>query len=166
VLGLIFIVALVVEPLVLLGLASFAVQKLSQAREPLLKIMTRYAYALVPVGFGVWLAHYGFHFFTGLFTWIPAAQGFLADLGLNPGPMRYGLPGLPESLVYPLELGFIGLGALGSCLASYRIAARRAPEHAAAAALPFALLALLLGAAGIWLLSQPMEMRGTSLVGL
>ena len=34
-------------------------------RRALLPLMVRYTYGLVPMGFGMWLAHYGFHFLTG-----------------------------------------------------------------------------------------------------
>ena len=39
----------------------------------------RYSYSLVPLGFGIWLAHFGFHFLTGLYTFIPVTQAALAD---------------------------------------------------------------------------------------
>ena len=43
--------------------------------------MVRYTYGLAPLGFGMWLAHYGFHFLTGLYTIIPVTQSALASLG-------------------------------------------------------------------------------------
>ena len=41
----------------------------------------RYSYGLVPLGFGMWLAHYGFHFLTGLYTIVPVTQSAVASLG-------------------------------------------------------------------------------------
>src|SRR5690606_31545844 len=63
-----FAFALVVEPVVLMGLAAWLTRRAAGTREPLLPLATRFAYALIPLGFGVWLAHYGFHLFTGLWT--------------------------------------------------------------------------------------------------
>jgi hypothetical protein len=57
----------------------------------------------------------------------------------------------------------MGLGWLGSLLAAYRIAERENPRRPWRAFLPWAGLLLLLLLTGIWLMSQPMEMRGTFL---
>jgi hypothetical protein len=65
--------------------------------------------------------------------------------------------------VKPIELGLLGLGLIGSLSVTLRIAQR---EHGAAARRAFAPWAVLLGVlflSAIWLLSQPMEMRGTFL---
>ena len=72
---------------------------------------------------------------------------------------------MPPGLVLPLELGFLGLGALGSLLVAYRIAARDYGSRRMGAFVPWAVLCLLLLAAAVWLLNQPMEMRGTFLGG-
>jgi hypothetical protein len=166
VLGALFLLALVIEPVLLLGFAAWLTRRGAGTREPLLPLVTRFAYALVPLGFGIWLAHYGFHLLTGLWTFVPVAQGALADLGLpGLGAPRWDLGGLPEQAVYPLELGFLGLGLLGSALVAYRIAEREYPARAMPAFLPWAGLCLLLAATAVWLLSQPMEMRGTFLGG-
>ena len=44
------------------------------------RIALRYAYGLVPFGFGMWLAHYGFHFLTGALTVVPVTQSAAIDL--------------------------------------------------------------------------------------
>jgi ferredoxin len=161
VLGTLFFVLLVVEPVLLVGLAAWLSRRGSGAPGPLLPFAVRFTYALVPLGFGVWLAHYGFHLFTGLLTFIPVAQEALGSA--HP---RWDLVGLPVRLVYPLQLGFLGLGLLGSLLVAWKIAEREAPDRTAPAFVPWAGLCLLLGGAALWLLSQPMEMRGSFLGGL
>ena len=50
-----------------------------------------YVYALAPLGFGMWLAHYSFHFLTGGLTIVPVIQSFLADVGLFGGKVEWGL---------------------------------------------------------------------------
>jgi hypothetical protein len=65
--------------------------------------------------------------------------------------------------VYPLELGLLLLGAMGSIATAHAISGRDHPERAALATVPWALLVLGMAAASAWVLSQPMEMRGTSL---
>jgi hypothetical protein len=64
-----------------------------------------------------------------------------------------------------IELGMLGLGWLGSLLVTYRLAAQNEPSRPWRAFLPWAGLLSLLLLAAIWLMSQPMEMRGTFLEG-
>jgi hypothetical protein len=166
ILGVLFVAALVVEPVLLLGLASAATRRLAGLREGLLPLATRYAFSLVPLGFAVWLAHYAFHFLTGLLTFVPVAQSALADLGWpGLGQPNWRLGGLREGTVYPLELGLLGLGLLGSWIVTHRLANRDRPADPWPAFVPWALLHGLLAASAAWLLSQPMEMRGTFLGG-
>jgi ferredoxin len=160
-LGVIFLLLLVVEPLLLLGLAAWLTRRAAGTREPLLPLATRFAYALVPLGSGIWLAHYSFHLFTGLFTFIPVTQSALADAGLPLlGTPLWSLRGIPPGFIHPLELGFLALGLLGSLLVAWRIAEREVPGRAGLAFIPWAGLCLILWWSAIWLLAQPMEMRG------
>jgi ferredoxin len=161
-LGVLFLLLLVVEPFLLLGGAAWLARRLGGLRQPLIPLATRFAYALAPLGVGIWLAHYSFHFFTGLWTFVPVAQGALADAGLPLlGHPNWRLTGLSPQLIHPLELAFLALGLLGSLLVAWRIAQREAPQRALPVFLPWAALCLLLWASALWLLAQPMEMRGT-----
>jgi ferredoxin len=165
ILGILFLALLVIEPLVLMGLAGWLSRRMARkSAEPLLPRITRYAYALTPVGFGMWLAHYGFHFLTGFLTVIPVTQAALQDAGVPWfGMPAWQLSGMRAGAVLPLEIGVLGLGLLGSLLVAFRIAERDDAERALLAALPWMLLCTLLFAIGCWLLFQPMEMRGTFL---
>ncbi|HEV7902668.1 MAG TPA: hypothetical protein VGO96_02415 [Pyrinomonadaceae bacterium] len=162
-LGLIFVVFLVAEPVLLLGLAGWLTRTWGGSRRGLLPTITRYAYALAPLGFGIWLAHYGFHFLTGLYTFIPVMQSAAASTGWAfLGEPQWQLSGLPKAAIYPVELGFLGLGLLGSLLVSYRLAEEDTTTTRSKRV--FALwagLCVLLWVAALWLMSQPMEMRGT-----
>jgi polyferredoxin len=164
VLGTLFFIALVVEPVLLIGGAAYLTRWATKSSDKLLVVTTRFAYALIPLGFGVWLSHYSFHLLTGLWTFVPVVQQALLDLGISVlGNPAWQLAGMPKELVLPLEFGFLGLGALGSMLVAYRIAARDYPERPVAAFVPWAVLSLMLWLAALWLLNQPMEMRGTFL---
>jgi hypothetical protein len=166
VLGVIYTVALVIEPVVLLGTAVWLTRRLTNTSKPSLELLRRYSYSLVPLGFGIWVAHYSFHFLTGLYTFIPVVQSAAAEVGLSfLGKPWWGVTGLPVSTVQAFEYGFIVLGLIGSLLVSYRLAEQDSPITPMRAFLPWAALATLLFAAAIWLLSQPMEMRGTMLGG-
>ncbi|MEJ2208274.1 MAG: FesM [Anaerolineae bacterium] len=166
VLALIFLGGLAGLPALLLGLAGWLSQPAGGTG--LISWITRFAYALLPLGFGIWLAHYSFHFLTGFWTFVPVVQSFVSDLAGTPllGAPRWDLAALlPAAWLNPLELGFLGLGWFGSLLVAYRIAEREAPERPWRAFVPWAVLLTLLLIAGIWLMGQPMEMRGTFMAG-
>ena len=156
VLGILSTVFLVVEPVVLLGLAAWAARSWSGTRRGLLPMAVRYSYSLIPLGFGMWLAHYGFHFFTGLYTVIPVTQDAVAPVLGEP---RWTLTGLPLGPVQTLELGFLLLGAIGSLAVAYSLAEEDSPDHPLRAFSPWAVVCLMLLAASLWLMRQPMEMR-------
>jgi hypothetical protein len=166
ILAILFVAALVVEPAVLLGFAAWATRRGTRMKQGLLALGTRYSFSLVPLGFGMWLAHYAFHFFTGLLTVVPVAQNAVAELGWPLlGEPNWRLGGMRVAAVYPLEFGFLSLGLVGSWIVAIRLGRQ---DHAAApwrAYLPWLVLHALLWASALWLLAQPMEMRGTFLGG-
>jgi hypothetical protein len=110
----------------------------------------------------MWLAHYGFHFFTGLYTIVPVMQNTLANLGWPIlGDPRWTLVGLPKYVVEPLEFGFLLLGLAGSLSVAWQLAEQDAEDHTFRAFLPWAAVCFLLFAASCWLITQPMDMRAT-----
>jgi hypothetical protein len=158
-----FALSLIGLPLLLAGVTAWTSRALSGAHDDLLSITTRFSYGLVPLGFSMWLAHYLFHFLTGMLTFVPVLQSFFADRGLPLlGMPNWTLgPVVPDALLLPIEILALDAGLLGSLLALHRIAKRGDGESARRAFVPWAVLAVLLFAAGVWLLLQPMDMRGT-----
>lgn len=166
VLSTLFFLLLVVEPVILLGVTAYSAKLWTKSDEKLLPMVMQFAFALVPFGFGLWVAHYSFHLLTGIWTFIPVIQTILVDWGiLLLGNPQWQLSGLPEELVYPLELGFLALGLLGTLLVTYRISEKNYYDRKWQAFIPWAVLSFVLFCAAIWLLNQPMEMRGTFLGG-
>ena len=166
VLGLIFALFLVAEPVMLLGAAGWLTTGWAgRGGGGVLQAVVRYSYALIPMGFGVWLAHYGFHLLSGLLTFIPVAQSAAAASAGRPvlGEPAWHFTGLPERVVYPVELGFLGLGLLGSLLLTYRLAEAEPSARRGRVFAVWATLCVVLWVSGLWLMSQPMEMRGTFL---
>jgi ferredoxin len=166
VLGLIFTFFLIVEPVLLVGLAAWLTRVWARSPRALLPLAVRYTYGLVPLGFGMWLAHYCFHFLTGLYTLIPVAQNAVATLG-RPflGEPRWGLTGLPANVVQVVEIGFLVLGFAGSLVVTYSLADDDSPDSPLRAFLPWATVCLILWCASMWLMFQPMEMRATMMSG-
>lgn len=165
VLGVVFVFALAIAPAVLLGGAASwsAAVTGSSVRGQLLA----FVYGLVPFGAGVWAAHYGFHLLTGLFTVVPVTQSAVLDLA---GQAWLGAPhwtwvGLQPGAVFPIQLGLLALGTMGSLGVTYLIAERESPSRTLAAAAPWVTLALLLFVVAVWMLAQPMEMRAAGAFG-
>jgi len=128
VLGVIFAFFLILEPLVLLGLAAWWMRLWAGGQRPMLALMVRYSYGLVPMGFGMWLAHYGFHFLSGLYTIIPVTQSALESLGWPIfGEPRWTFTGLPGNIVQLIEIGFLFLGFAGALTVTYSLAEEDSP---------------------------------------
>jgi hypothetical protein len=163
-----FVVGLVVVPLALCAAAASITHVVGGARAtftPLKTIAAGYAYALVPIGCGVWLAHYAFHFLTGLGTIVPVTQSAAIDAvgWAILGEPNWGWMGLRPGLVFPLQVGAVLLGGFGSTLLIQRISERDYRGHAAEAGAPWVVIAVGLTALALWILSLPMDMRGTVL---
>ena len=82
------------------------------------------------------------------------------------GDPLWRLTGMRPGAVFPIQAGFVLLGSMGSVAASFRFAERDYPGRAARAALvPWALLVVILGAFALWMIAQPMDMRGLGFAG-
>ncbi|MCU1238946.1 MAG: yccM [Candidatus Solibacter sp.] len=117
--------------------------------------------ALIPVGFGMWLAHFSNHLATGWSSFVPAIERFLsrdASADYPPGPIPGWLPSV--------ELLFLGMGLLLTLHSAWRVACRisEGRRRAVAVMSPWAVVAGALYSAGVWIVFQPMQMRGTMMM--
>jgi cytochrome c oxidase assembly factor CtaG len=161
-----YVAALVVLPLVSVGAATMLSRRWGRLAASPLRVATRYTFALVPLGFGMWLAHYGFHLLTSFDTAIIALERFTAEHGwpqvaapaCSAACCRPVAPWLPR-----LEIVCLEVGMLLSLYGGWRISLARTSGagRALAALLPWAVLMVLLWAVGVWIVLQPMQMRGT-----
>jgi cytochrome c oxidase assembly factor CtaG len=160
------LLALIVLPLlIVVGTAMFS-RWWGRSSEDWIALATRFTFALVPLGFGMWLAHYCFHLLTSYEGLVPAVQRFLSDRGwAGLGPVDWSCAACSPSpgWLLKLEIVFLDLGLLLSLYTAHRIA--HAEVHRVARPLralaPWAILIVLLFALGIWILFQSMQMRGT-----
>ncbi|HUE77444.1 MAG TPA: hypothetical protein VMM83_05835 [Longimicrobiales bacterium] len=156
-------------PGVVLGATALLSRALAGPAVATRTILLRLGYGLVPVGFGMWLAHYGFHFLASGLTIVPVLQRAAGDAGVPIGPPDWSLgPLVPDGLLVPVELLLLEAGLLGSVLVMHYIARSVYPDRRAArrAFAPWALLAVALAAAGAWIMTQPMAMRGMMMPGM
>jgi len=152
---------LVLPALAALG-CTWVGRRASRLAAPAGVVLARFALALVPLGASMWLAHLGFHLVTGAGAALPALSRALAQAGLTdagtvvtataPGPVGAGL--------VHAELLVLDIGLLGTLLLQGRVAADLTSEGRGRLMAPWAALAFLLWAAGVWTFLQPMQMRG------
>ena len=167
VLAIIFLVGLLLAPALLLWGAGTITLLFADHRGTLRATMSAYAYALIPIGLGIWVAHYGFHLLTGLLTIVPVLQSAVIDAfghALLGGPF-WGWVGLQPGAVFPIQLGCVVLGAAGSLAMVQAISQRDQPSRPVLASAPWLAVVLLIMTTALWILSQPMEMRAVSFLG-
>jgi polyferredoxin len=162
-----FIGSVALPALLSIGAAWLANALTGRKRRPFLlrDTFAAFAPAFVPIGAGIWAAHYGFHFAIGALAIVPVFHNFLLDHGVTifgtQVNWRLGAIADAEQFAIVQVMLLIG-GYLLSLILARRIAVR---EYGAARAqlafLPYALLFLALLLAAFFIFSQPMEMRGT-----
>ena len=168
VLGLLFVVAGILLPVALSIGSAWLGRALAGARkrDTLRHTVAAFAPAFVPIGLGFWIAHYSFHFLTGLLTIVPVTQNFLIGHGITAfGPPNWALGGLPLETVGLVQLAALLAGYATSMWLAQRTAQRLYKRNSFAGFVVWALLLTGMMLVGWWLIQQPMEMRGSFLFG-
>ncbi len=125
----------------------------------------RLALALVPLGIAMWAAHLLFHLVSGAAGTLPVATRVARGLGLSLGEpdwsMAHAMGPVADGWI-SVQIVLLDVGLLSSLYLGWRIVRPVAGRIGATvgALLPWAATTVLLFAVGIWLLFQPMEMRG------
>lgn len=147
--------------LALTSLLSVSADRLGGIRSGPLTALMRWGYVLIPLGFGFWAAHYLFHFMTGALSIIPVFEHFFWYRGVDIVP-RWQLAALvPNRLLFPFGAGIVTLYSLLALTATVRIGLRDFGRRGVLAMWPMLLFVLAFAALSVWILGQPMEMRGT-----
>jgi ferredoxin len=159
----IFAVANLLLPLGFALLAAWLARMLtrSQRKYSMRDVVAAFAPAFVPLGLGIWIAHYSFHFLTGALTIIPVFQEFL---GLPGEWQQFGGMILDVSAIGLLQAAALLGGLLWSVTIAQRTALRLFRREGLFGLIPWALVLIALALAAIWIFGLPMEMRGSSLV--
>jgi ferredoxin len=123
--------------------------------------------ALLPFGFGVWVAHYAFHFLTGGLTLVPVVQAAAIDAVGWPalGEPAWAWVGMQPGSVLPLQVGLVIVGACGSIGLLQAQSQPGAEGTPVRTPVPWMVLVALLAGAALWIFTQPMEMRGVGRFG-
>jgi cytochrome c oxidase assembly factor CtaG/polyferredoxin len=138
------------------ALVCGALNRLVERKLTVMEAARRFSFALVPLGIAMWAAHLLYHFATG---WSSAVPVVARALG---GTMQTVLPPLVPNWLTPGQILILDAGLLLTLYVAWQIANRYGTRlwNAAAIVLPWVFLSVGLYAVGIWILLQPMEMRG------
>jgi polyferredoxin len=157
---LIFTFGMIFLPIVTSLLAAWLSRTLTNTtrKHSLRDTVATFAPAFVPLGFGIWIAHYGFHFLIAPLTIIPVVQEFLGQTGAW---ARFGSP-LNNQWIGIIQV----IALLGGFLWSMIVAQRSSMQfygkrHGFIGMMPWALLLLILMVTAYQIFAMPMEMRGT-----
>ena len=168
------VLALVPLPLAAALGCTLLGRALSGARAGVRELFCRYALALVPLGAGMWTAHLVFHLATGGGALLPVVQRAASDFGVTllgapSWDMAAPMPG--HGWLLPLLLLILDAGLLLTLWLVWRVtldggeAYASSPARGAGLLLPWGGLACALWIAAVWILLQPMEMRGAMVHG-
>jgi cytochrome c oxidase assembly factor CtaG/polyferredoxin len=129
------------------------------------EVFCRFSQALLPLGMAMWAAHLLFHLFTGWASLGPVIHQAGGDFGwhlLPPAHWAMALPLLSANSMLSLQLLLLDAGLLLTLYLGWRMAQQWAPRagRAVLLLLPWATTVALAYAAGVWILLQPMQMRG------
>jgi cytochrome c oxidase assembly factor CtaG/polyferredoxin len=160
---------LLVVPAALILFCTLVSRRLAGRTGTPWRILTAsFGLALVPLGFAMWAAHFAYHLAAGWLTAIPVLQRSWADLFGLSTPIHWSLSSyaLVPSWLTPLQILLLDAGLLLTLCLVWRISLRYASGIASRLRLagPWGALACALYAAGIWILFQPMQMRGTMMM--
>jgi cytochrome c oxidase assembly factor CtaG/ferredoxin len=165
IIAVLYLVTLVVLPAFLIAGCVWLVKTLGPIRAGWREIVWTFAPAFVPLGFSMWLIHFSYHLLTAGQTALPISQRAAIDVGIT----IFGRPDWSLSSTMPslewlpsLELVLLDLGLLFTLFVGWRIASRFRLSFVRTLKVtaPWAALAFVLYSVGIWIIFQPMQMRG------
>ena len=163
--SLFFLIALVLAPALLMGAAMAAGRALAHIAKPSRELFCRFSMALLPVGLAMWGAHVLFHLSSAWSTAWPVMQRAAGDLGAGwLGTPRWtaSSPLFAPDVMLAAQLLLLDAGVLLSLYVGWRIARgyTSRPQDGLLLLAPWATVAAVLYAAGVWVVLQPMQMRG------
>jgi hypothetical protein len=165
-----YFVCLLLGPILLAASTAWLSRWVSSVKTSPLALACRFVWTLVPLGFSMWMAHYSFHFFASFESIIPVTSRFAGDFG-------WGAAGAADwscaccrptpDWLLKVELLMLDMGLVASWYAAWRVARDVCDESSMATfsrtmktASPWILLITLMFVFCVWILFQPMEMRG------
>jgi ferredoxin len=166
-----YLLTVLVVPLLLIGACVWLARVFGRSQIRWRESVSNFALAFVPLGFSMWLAHFLYHLLTGAHTAVPVLQQAANSVGLS----VFGQPNWTHAAAMlsfdwlpAFQLLMLDLGLLLTLYVAWRAARRLTVTLARTVGMvaPWAALGVLLYSAGIWIIFQPMQMRGMMMDGM
>jgi cytochrome c oxidase assembly factor CtaG len=159
------IIGLVLVPGTLAVSAAYASRVTSHVPVETRELFCRYSLSLIPLGVAMWAGHFLFHLSIGWDSAWQVVQRAANDTGwrpMNPQDTELVLPLFSADAIHVLQTVLLGAGLLLALYLVWRVSLVYAPRGRAVFQLfaPWAVIAVALYASGVWILLQPMQMRG------
>jgi len=163
IISVLYLLSIILIPVLLVAGCVCLVKAFGGIRLRWRETVTTFAPAFVPLGFSMWLIHFCYHLLSGQ-TALPVIQRAAMDMGLTIfGAPDWSLSSMSLFSWQPsVELLLLDLGLLFTLYIGWRIASRFRLTFAHTLRLnaPWAFLAVVLYSVGLWIIFQPMQMRG------
>ena len=165
ILGVLYLLSMVAIPALLVAGCVWLSKVFGRTRVRWRESVSTFAPAFVPLGFSMWLIHFSYHLLSSGQTALPVIQRAAMDMGIT----IFGAPDWSLSSAMPtfdwlpcVELLLLDLGFLFTLYIGWRVASRfrLSFTHTLRLNAPWASLALVLYSIGVWIIFQPMQMRG------
>jgi hypothetical protein len=152
-----YVLSLLIVPGMLVAASGWASRYSGQLNLTPISVICSFAPTLIPTGFGMWLAHFSNHLLAAWSTIIPVIGRFVWPTMSVNNPAAFAPDWLPA-----MELIFLDAGLLLTLYMGWRVACRLVDGARSSfpALMPWALLATALYSSGVWIVFQPMQMRG------
>jgi ferredoxin len=166
-----YLIALVGIPALLVGSCVWLAGVLGNRKMAWRESISTFALAFVPLGFSMWLAHFLYHLLTGALTAVPVIQQAATRFGSSIfGEPNWSLSSamLTSDWLPSVQLLVLDFGLLLTLYVAWRLAHRFKLGFARTLGMvaPWAILGVLLYSVGIWIIFQPMQMRGMMMDGM
>jgi cytochrome c oxidase assembly factor CtaG len=158
-----FVATVVLGPAFAAGVAALSRRVAGTGATSVRKLFGRFSLALVPLGTGMWTAHFLFHLLSSYGAAWPVLERAAADVGLAVrGPPDWALSSCRFSAdtVLVLQTLLLDTGLLLTLYVGWRVACDCATKvrNAQKLFLPWAFISAALYTVGIWICMQPMSM--------
>lgn len=155
-----------IVPATLAWACAWAGKKIGALTVSLNELLCGMAVLFSPLGFSMWVSHFFFHLLTGFFTPLPIFQRLANEVDISTTAPNWNIPTAAFDGLPAIEIILLNAGCLFTLWLFWKKTISLSAKNPIAAFLPWAAVACGLYALGVWIILQPMEMRGTLLLAL
>jgi hypothetical protein len=159
--GLVFLAFVLLLPFLLASACAWLSMKCGATATRWREHLCGMAVLFALLGVSMWAAHFLFHLVTAARTPWPVLQRLAKDASLSASLPNWNVAYLGFAELPAIEILLLNAGCFFTLWLLWKKTLATSKTHLLLSFLPWAVLACALFALGIWIIFQPMEMRGT-----